>query len=138
MATVLLSHALRYDLDVTSPDLLRRNSETYPDLKTKKRQRTLQHGRRNWSGRGDSNPRPQPWQGCALPLSYTRILAIHIISGEGGGKVLRAALRGLARGRIVRAMSPQPCTPDELFLRLDAFGIAQRTYHHPPVFTVAE
>ena len=27
---------------------------------------------RNWSGRRDSNPRPQPWQGCALPLSYTR------------------------------------------------------------------
>ena len=27
----------------------------------------------NWSGRRDSNPRPQPWQGCALPLSYTRI-----------------------------------------------------------------
>ena len=32
---------------------------------------------KNWSGRGDSNPRPQPWQGCALPLSYTRI-------GRGG------------------------------------------------------
>ena len=32
-------------------------------------------GRRaHWSGRRDSNPRPQPWQGCALPLSYTRIL----------------------------------------------------------------
>jgi hypothetical protein len=29
---------------------------------------------RHWSGRRDSNPRPQPWQGCALPLSYTRIL----------------------------------------------------------------
>jgi hypothetical protein len=28
----------------------------------------------NWSGRRDSNPRPQPWQGCALPLSYTRSL----------------------------------------------------------------
>ncbi len=25
-----------------------------------------------WSGRRDSNPRPQPWQGCALPLSYSR------------------------------------------------------------------
>ena len=25
-----------------------------------------------WSGRRDSNPRPQPWQGCALPLSYFR------------------------------------------------------------------
>ena len=27
-----------------------------------------------WSGRRDSNPRPRPWQGRALPLSYTRIL----------------------------------------------------------------
>jgi hypothetical protein len=26
-----------------------------------------------WSGRRDSNPRPQPWQGCALPLSYARV-----------------------------------------------------------------
>src|SRR5712691_5337729 len=25
-----------------------------------------------WSGKRDSNPRPQPWQGCALPLSYSR------------------------------------------------------------------
>src|SRR5262249_59161424 len=32
-------------------------------------------GADEWSGRRDSNPRPQPWQGCALPLSYTRILA---------------------------------------------------------------
>ena len=27
----------------------------------------------DWSGRRDSNPRPRPWQGRALPLSYTRI-----------------------------------------------------------------
>src|SRR4051794_17458160 len=27
---------------------------------------------KRWSGRRDSNPRPQPWQGCALPLSYAR------------------------------------------------------------------
>lgn len=26
-----------------------------------------------WSGRRGSNPRPQPWQGCALPLSYSRV-----------------------------------------------------------------
>ena len=25
-----------------------------------------------WSGRRDLNPRPQPWQGCTLPLSYSR------------------------------------------------------------------
>src|SRR4029453_14091200 len=29
--------------------------------------------RDKWSGKRDSNPRPQPWQGCALPLSYSRI-----------------------------------------------------------------
>jgi Ala-tRNA(Pro) deacylase len=33
---------------------------------------------------------------------------------------------------------PLPLTPEELFLRLDAFGIAHRTYSHPPVYTVAE
>ena len=25
-----------------------------------------------WSGRRDLNSRPQPWQGCALPMSYFR------------------------------------------------------------------
>jgi hypothetical protein len=29
-----------------------------------------------WSGRRGSNPRPRPWQGRALPLSYTRIRKI--------------------------------------------------------------
>ncbi len=28
----------------------------------------------NWSGKGDLNPRPSPWQGDALPLSYSRSL----------------------------------------------------------------
>ena len=27
-----------------------------------------------WSGRRDLNPRLQPWQGCTLPLSYSRLL----------------------------------------------------------------
>ena len=27
-----------------------------------------------WSEKGGSNSRPQPWQGYALPLSYSRIL----------------------------------------------------------------
>jgi hypothetical protein len=26
----------------------------------------------NWSGKRDLNPRPSPWQGDALPLSYSR------------------------------------------------------------------
>jgi Ala-tRNA(Pro) deacylase len=31
-----------------------------------------------------------------------------------------------------------PLSPGQLFARLDALGIAHRTYTHPPVFTVAE
>ncbi len=27
----------------------------------------------SWSGKRDLNPRPPPWQGDALPLSYSRI-----------------------------------------------------------------
>jgi hypothetical protein len=33
----------------------------------------LCHFKKIWSGRRGSNPRPRPWQGRALPLSYTRI-----------------------------------------------------------------
>jgi Ala-tRNA(Pro) deacylase len=33
---------------------------------------------------------------------------------------------------------PPPLTPDQLFARIDALGIAHRTHAHPPVFTVAE
>jgi Ala-tRNA(Pro) deacylase len=33
---------------------------------------------------------------------------------------------------------PSPHTPEDLFARLDALGIAHQTYTHPPVFTVAE
>jgi Ala-tRNA(Pro) deacylase len=35
-------------------------------------------------------------------------------------------------------MVAAPLTPDQLFARLDALGIAHRTHAHPPVFTVAE
>jgi Ala-tRNA(Pro) deacylase len=35
-------------------------------------------------------------------------------------------------------MPTRPLTPEDLFRRLDALGIAHRTYSHPPVFTVAE
>ncbi len=35
-------------------------------------------------------------------------------------------------------MPQPPLTPEELFGRLDALGIAHRTHKHPPAFTVAE
>jgi hypothetical protein len=42
----------------------------------------------NWSGKRDLNPRPSPWQGDALPLSYSR------------------PFRTLERGRILLAHNP--------------------------------
>ena len=47
-------------------------------------------------------------------------------------------MKGFARRRIVAGMASVPLTPGQLFARLDALGIAHRTYSHPPVFTVAE
>jgi Ala-tRNA(Pro) deacylase len=44
----------------------------------------------------------------------------------------------LAASRIVATMPAEPLTPEQLFARLDALGIAHRTHWHPPVFTVAE
>mgnify|MGYP000300735794 CR=1 FL=1 len=31
-----------------------------------------------------------------------------------------------------------PATPQDLFARLEALGIAYRTYEHPPLFTVED
>ena len=33
---------------------------------------------RLWSGKRDLNPRLQPWQGCTLPLSYSRINSFNV------------------------------------------------------------
>ena len=39
--------------------------------------------RLNWSGKRDSNSRPPPWQGGALPLSYFRIWCLSTESNCG-------------------------------------------------------
>ena len=38
----------------------------------------------NWSGKRDLNSRPSPWQGDALPLSYSRSITV----GARGGILL--------------------------------------------------
>ncbi len=64
----------------------------------------LQYLRQIWSGRGDSNPRPQPWQGCALPLSYTR-------TGRGGSArgAPHLSLAGLLCKACVPAVRAASC-----------------------------
>ena len=44
-----------------------------------------------WSGRRGSNPRPRPWQGRALPLSYTRIRCRRRTRADSGRAMPNAA-----------------------------------------------
>ena len=39
--------------------------------------------RYRWSEKRDSNPRPQPWQGCTPPLSHSRIYILLDEAGDG-------------------------------------------------------
>ena len=52
-------------------------------------------------------------------------------------QVLAHARVATHRDRMSPPLSP-PLTPDALFARFDALGIAHKTYTHPPVFTVDE
>jgi Ala-tRNA(Pro) deacylase len=57
--------------------------------------------------------------------------------GEGPGRpdiLALAPMGGASHGKLMTA----PLTPDALFARLDALGIAHRTSTHAPVFTVEE
>ena len=40
-----------------------------------------------WSGKGDSNSRPSPWQGDALPLSYSRMFILRTKKYGRSGRI---------------------------------------------------
>jgi hypothetical protein len=61
----------------------------------------------SWSGRRDLNSRPSPWQGDALPLSYSRLSSVD--SNDSTGVVKRA--RSEVRGRYCRGGTPWPRSP---------------------------
>src|SRR5437870_5810719 len=108
--------------------------------------------RHRWSGKRDSNPRPQPWQGCALPLSYTRIREGYdgFAARECYAKTLvplqrrllrkwRPASHALPPRHPIRMTDPTSkiaeasataATPDDLFAFLDRLGIAHTTVTH--------
>lgn len=48
-------------------------TELYKFIKLKNNENNFKKNCFVWSGRWDSNPRHQPWQGCTLPLSYARL-----------------------------------------------------------------
>src|SRR3989304_3711488 len=53
--------------------------------------------RHPWSGKRDLNPRPSPWQGDALPLSYSRL--------ERGPKEIKTAWKP---GDLYHTVAPYP------------------------------
>jgi Ala-tRNA(Pro) deacylase len=90
--------------------------------------------------RGFEPPTPTLARLCSTPELHPRPAAV----GRPAALLILARGVGFARLALAAAgphrsavMAP-PLTPEELFARLDALGIAHRTYSHPPVFTVAE
>jgi hypothetical protein len=61
-----------------------------------------------WSGRRGSNPRPRPWQGRALPLSYTRIREIDGDRSPATGRAMPNAARECNRPRWAGNRHCQP------------------------------
>src|SRR5580658_4004834 len=64
-----------------------------------------------WSGRRDLNPRPLPWQGNALPLSYSRLLQVKVYRQPRNGSncyglriVGQLRERGIASGKFKPAL----------------------------------
>jgi hypothetical protein len=69
--------------------------------------------RGNWSGRRDSNPRPRPWQGRALPLSYTRIREV-----SGATRLTFSAdRRGRSYNRNAGPLATRPSAPVTIPMR---------------------
>ena len=66
---------------------------------------------RSWSGRRDLNSRPSPWQGDALPLSYSRfgaaaILMIRCLLSSEAVLVFQFGLRPAVQSPAFRLRSP--------------------------------
>jgi hypothetical protein len=73
----------------------------------------------DWSGRRDSNPRPRPWQGRALPLSYARSCAsgcwpikpAAVVRGALSGTALQAQLQKRLSNRSPRQIPSRSDLP---------------------------
>ena len=59
-----------------------------PHHEARREEGTLRRRLNSWSGKRDLNPRPSPWQGDALPLSYSRSIIVGHMVGQRGGILL--------------------------------------------------
>ena len=109
------------------------HSATQPGTINRRRRTTLDR-RRAWSGKRDSNSRPQPWQGCALPTELFPRIGPPIVerddplsrprsprhtsscpagsTGSGGDARRRALEVGVAVSRVAGPNVPEQRTAD--------------------------
>src|SRR5207244_1793952 len=59
-----------------------------------------------WSGKRDSNPRLSAWEADALPLSYSRILALIIIAESQVSVNPRYDCPAASTGQSIRGLQP--------------------------------
>ena len=82
--------------------------------------------RKFWSGRRDSNPRPRPWQGRALPLSYTRIR-------EFGGDRSPATGRAMPNAARECNSRPRPSNRADRLISAKMHANQPKTAREPPL-----
>jgi hypothetical protein len=90
-----------------------------------------------WSGRRDLNSRPSPWQGDALPLSYSRLTQIRVYRGGKIGSNHRSRYGG-TKGTVdtkgtmdegnIKLLTLRPADPRT---RLYCFAPCLRSLTHP-------
>ncbi len=70
----LMERETRFELATPTLARLYSTTELFPlDIRLRKKTASLmKEGLKFWSGKRDLNSRLQPWQGCTLPLSYSR------------------------------------------------------------------
>src|SRR5262245_38425188 len=68
-----------------------------------------------WSGKRDSNSRPRPWQGRALPTELFPLggLAFYRSAADGGNAAAREPRRGSLRRHVARVDEPLAVLPHQ-------------------------
>jgi hypothetical protein len=95
-----------------------------------------------WSGRRGSNPRHRPWQGRALPLSYSRssphfTALAHFVTIDGSALATAFATLGISTSVTITTVAPESL--DELgFGRSSLCGGCERTAYPQPLSQVVE
>src|SRR4029450_7120820 len=98
----------------------------------------------DWSGRRDSNPRPRPWQGRALPLSYTRVFnrlpagTLPATGSQSSKPDPLAAQRRVFKEFSRRSRGPKSTAPPSSVAMDPPSGLHARRWPNPSGVHIAE